>query len=106
MLASALPLLVVAAMGSGGPLHHGRGRTYLRNATVRIEQIEHGERHLIAETTEGRIVRRVKPGVYIIVAHLRDMPGAESALPNCQSLAVRVHRHQRRVNVQVWCSTK
>lgn len=103
MLANALPLLVVAAIGTGGP--PGQGGGTLRNATVWIEQIEHGERHVIAEATEGRVVHRVKPGVYIIVAHLRDMPGAESARPNCESRAVRVHKHQKRVNVQVGCTT-
>jgi hypothetical protein len=91
-----LPILVVTAVGVGGP--HGVPPRRLPNATVTVSA--HGR--LIAGTRSGRLRVHVRPGLYTVSARL--VAPDVSRAQQCESRTVRVTRAGR--SVTLGCSIK
>jgi hypothetical protein len=91
-----LPILIVTAVGVGGP--HGVAPARLANATVTVSR----NGRLIASTTKGRLRLHVRPGVYRVSARL--VPPSVSRVQQCESRSLRVSSGTR--SVTLGCSIK
>ena len=92
----ALTLLVVTAIGIGGP----PGVPPARIANARVIVRHYGR--LLASSRSGRVRVRVRPGLYRVEAEL--VPPAVSRVERCQARTVRLGRTPRRV--ELGCSIK
>lgn len=98
-----LLLLIVTVIGFGPP--HGSTRTpsELSDATVTVTRGTPAQK--VAESTDGQLSVRLRPGLYTVVALLNDEPGAPPRF--CEATAINVQRqHQSVRRLKLECSIK
>lgn len=101
-----LVLLTVTVVGSGGPPH--RPGTHpipppLPNSTITVKQSGQGGEKVIAQSTNGKLSKRLHTGVYTLDAVLFDDPSKPSGT-QCETTTIRLKKGQRKRHVYLWCS--
>ena len=91
-------LLTVTVLGVGGP--PGVPPARLPNTAITLSH----RGHQLARSEDGRLRARVDPGVYVLVAQIRDEPGKPPNL--CEARSVVVKRRHGSMAVTLRCSIK
>jgi len=92
-------LLVVSALGSGGPVGACVPGCPLSNVTIVLRS--HGRP--IAKSTNGRLVHRVAPGSYRLESWGRF--SSNGSVP-CESRTIRITRTSGRRAISLFCQIK
>jgi len=99
-------LLIVIVLGAGGPATRLTRSVHIRNATVTMKS----GGQVVAASTNGRLTRRVRPGLYTLEAVLRAREhqgpnGTELPPDKCQAKSVQIRKRPTRRRVVLYCPT-
>jgi hypothetical protein len=104
---SALTVLIVAAVGSGGPVARTPRASPrpLPNITVMLKRSgPHGDK-LVARSYDGKLSTGLRPARYLLEGHMRDEPRKQDR-NNCETKKLDVHTGERPLHIYLYCAIK